>query len=230
MEILGRYAVQEAAYRRDHHYRRCDSAVRVGESSKIFRMVAAKWMIAHGQSHSTALAITVSLVRKFRDCSTRFKRSSVGTVWSLTKKQTELAVINKANQKRKQWEMEANGWSMRWHDKTTQFNKGNTRWLGYHLDRCLNWHSHVDTFVQRALWKQQQVRRFMAGHWINRKLARTVSWSTSMATATYELDVMSDSEGQQWIIDQIQKVAVRIAKDAGRLRATTAGCVKLLFV
>jgi hypothetical protein len=57
----------------------------------------------------------------------------------LDEKKTELAVIYKANQKRKQWEMEANRWSMRWHDKTIQFNKGNTRWLGYHLDRCLNW-------------------------------------------------------------------------------------------
>jgi hypothetical protein len=113
----------------------------------------------------------------------------------IDEKKTELAVIYKANQKRKQWEMEANRWSMRWHDKTIQFNKGNTRWLGYHLDRCLNWHAHVDTCVQRARWTQQQVRRFMAGHGVNRKLARTVSWATSMATATYRLDVIY--EGQQ---------------------------------
>jgi hypothetical protein len=87
-----------------------------------------------------------------------------------------------------------------------------------------HWHAHVDTSgcVQRALWKQQQVRRFMAAHRINRKLARTVSWSTSMATAKYGLDV--NYEGQQWIVDQIQKVAVRIAKDIAGLRATTAGC------
>jgi hypothetical protein len=62
----------------------------------------------------------------------------------------------------------------------------------------------------------------MAGHGINRKLARTVSWSTSMATATYGLDVIY--EGQQWIVDQIQKVAVRIAKDVAGLKATTVGC------
>jgi hypothetical protein len=43
-----------------------------------------------------------------------------------------------------------------------------------------------------------------------------------MATATYGLDVIY--EGQQWIVDQIQKVAVRIAKDVAGLRATTAGC------
>jgi hypothetical protein len=29
---------------------------------------------------------------------------------------------------------------------------------------------------------------------------------------------------QQWIVDQIQKVAVRIAKDVAGLKATTAGC------
>jgi hypothetical protein len=62
----------------------------------------------------------------------------------------------------------------------------------------------------------------MAGHGINRMLARTVSWSTRMATATYGLDVIYD--GQQWIVDKIQKVAVRIAKDVARLNATTAGC------
>jgi hypothetical protein len=63
---------------------------------------------------------------------------------------TELAVIYKANQKRRQWENDANRWTMRWHDRTIQFNKGNPRWLGYHLDRCLNWTGHVDTSVQRA--------------------------------------------------------------------------------
>jgi hypothetical protein len=59
-----------------------------------------------------------------------------------------------------------------------QFNRGSTRWLGDHLDRCMNWHAHVDICVPRALGKQQQVRRVMAAHGINRKLARTLSWST----------------------------------------------------
>jgi hypothetical protein len=94
--------------------------------------------------------------------------------------------------------------------------------LGYHLGRCLNWNAHVDTCIQRALWKQLQVRRLMGGHGINRKLASTVSWSTSIATATYGLDVIY--EGQQLIVDQIQKVGVRIAKDIAGLKATTAGC------
>jgi hypothetical protein len=66
-------------------------------------------------------------------------------------KKAQLAVIYKANPKCKQWVMEENRLSMQWHDKTIQFNKGNTQWLGYHLDRCLNWHAHVDTCVQRAL-------------------------------------------------------------------------------
>jgi hypothetical protein len=44
----------------------------------------------------------------------------------LDEKKTELAVIYKANQNRKKWEMEANRWSMRWHGKPIQFNKSNT--------------------------------------------------------------------------------------------------------
>jgi hypothetical protein len=31
-------------------------------------------------------------------------------------------------------------------------------------------------------------------------------------------------EGQEWIVDQIQKVNVKIAKDIAGLKATTAGC------
>jgi hypothetical protein len=62
----------------------------------------------------------------------------------------------------------------------------------------------------------------MAAHGINRKPARTVAWSTTMATATYGMEVMY--EGQQWIVDQIQKVNVKIAKDIAGLKATTAGC------
>jgi hypothetical protein len=39
-----------------------------------------------GQSHSTALVRKMSLLRMFTNCSTRYKQSSVGTIWSLTKK------------------------------------------------------------------------------------------------------------------------------------------------
>jgi hypothetical protein len=76
--------------------------------------------------------------------------------------------------------------------------------------------------VQRVIWKQQQVRRFMAAHGINRKLARTVSWSTTMAKATYGIEVIY--EGQQWIVDQIQKVNTKIAKDIAGLKSTAGGC------
>jgi hypothetical protein len=107
---------------------------------------------------------------------------------------TELAVINTANQDRKQWENDANRWTMQWHDRSIQFNKGSTRWLGFHLDRCLNRKAHVDNCVQRGLWKQQHVRRFMAAHGINRSLARTVAWSTTMATATYEMEVIYEGQ------------------------------------
>jgi hypothetical protein len=62
----------------------------------------------------------------------------------------------------------------------------------------------------------------MAAHSINRKLARTVSWSTKIATATYGIEVIY--EGQQWIVDRIQKVAVRIAKDIAGLQDTIVAC------
>jgi hypothetical protein len=109
---------------------------------------------------------------------------------TLDGKKTELAVIYKANQKRKQWGTGANRWSMPWNGTALKFNKGATRWLGFHLDRCLNWRAHIDTCVQRALWKQLQVRRFIAAHGINRKLAQTVLWSTAMTTATYGIEVI----------------------------------------
>jgi phage-related minor tail protein len=62
----------------------------------------------------------------------------------------------------------------------------------------------------------------MAAHGINRKLAQIVSWSTAIATAIYGFEIIY--KGQQWIVDQIQKVAVRIAKDIAVLRGTTAAC------
>jgi hypothetical protein len=127
---------------------------------------------------------------------------------TLDEKKTEIAVIYKANQKRKQWEKDANRWSMPWNDTVLKFNKGTTRWLGFYLDRFLNWRAHIDTCVQRALWKQQQVRRFMAAYGINRKRARTVSWSTAMTTATYRIEVIY--EDQQWIVDKIQKVNTKL--------------------
>jgi hypothetical protein len=98
----------------------------------------------------------------------------------LEERKTEPAVIYKANRKRKQCENDAN----RWHDRAIKFNKGSTRWLRFHLDRCLNWKAHVDNCVQRDLWKQQHVHQYMAAYGINRKLVRTVAWSTTMAAVT----------------------------------------------
>jgi hypothetical protein len=89
---------------------------------------------------------------------------------------------------------------------------------------CHTRRAHIDTCVQQALWKQQQVRRFMAAHRMNRQLARTVSWSTARPTPTYGIEVIYG--GQQWIVDQIQKVNTGIAKDVVGLRATTAGAIR----
>jgi hypothetical protein len=61
----------------------------------------------------------------------------------------------------------------------------------------------------------------MAAYRINRNLARTVVWSTAMATAICGIEVMY--EGQQWIVDQIQKINVKIAKDIAGLNSTTTG-------
>jgi hypothetical protein len=119
-------------------------------------------------------------------------------------------------------ENDAKRWIMQWQNGALKFNKGSPRWLGFHLDRCLNWKAHVDNCVQRGLLKQQHVRRFMTTDGINRKLARTVAWSTTMATATYGMEAIY--VGQHWIVDQIQKVNVKIAKDIAGLKAIIAGC------
>jgi hypothetical protein len=64
----------------------------------------------------------------------------------------------------------------------------------------------------------------MGANGINRKLVRTLAWSTTMATATYGMEVIY--EGQQWIIDKIEKVNVKIAKDIAGLKATTAAAMR----
>jgi hypothetical protein len=112
----------------------------------------------------------------------------------------------------------------KWNEQTMKFNRGNTRWLGFYYDRCLNWNwkADVDNYVRGGLWKQQHVRRFMSAHGINRKQARTVAWSTMMATDTYGMEAIY--QGSQWFVDKIQTVNVGIAKDIARLKATTAGC------
>jgi hypothetical protein len=62
----------------------------------------------------------------------------------------------------------------------------------------------------------------MAAYGINKKLAQILASSTSMATATYGIEVIY--EGQQWIVDQNQKVNVKIPKDIAGLKSTTVDC------
>ena len=90
---------------------------------------------------------------------------------------TEIAIVFKVERANKKWEAAANDWKLRWMNKEYKFKKGPTRWLGSHIDRSMNWKAHVSTCVERALWKQQKVRRFMLAHGVNRKLARTIAWS-----------------------------------------------------
>jgi hypothetical protein len=61
------------------------------------------------------------------------------------------------------------------------------------------WRSHVNRRIQQGLYRQQKVSRFMQRWRIDRRLARTVAWSTSMSTAAYGIEAIW--EGQQWIID-----------------------------
>jgi hypothetical protein len=70
----------------------------------------------------------------------------------------------------------------------------------------------------------QNVRRFMAAHGIKRKCVRRVAWSTTIARVIYGIGVLVIYKAQQWVIDRIQKVNVKIAKDIAVLGATTAGC------
>jgi hypothetical protein len=49
----------------------------------------------------------------------------------LDEKKTELTVIYKANQKRKQWENDANRWTMQWDERALKFNKGSTSGLDF---------------------------------------------------------------------------------------------------
>jgi hypothetical protein len=95
---------------------------------------------------------------------------------------TEIAIVFKVERANKKWEAAANDWKLRWMNKEYKFKKGPTRWLGSHIDRSMNWKAHVSTCVERALWKQQKVRRFMLAHGVNRKLARTIAWSMSDLT------------------------------------------------
>jgi hypothetical protein len=76
--------------------------------------------------------------------------------------------------------------------------------------------------VSRELYESSRRFADLAAYGTNRKLALTVSWSTAMTTAPYGIEVIY--EGQQWIVDQTQKVNTRIARDVAGLSITAAGC------
>jgi hypothetical protein len=96
-----------------------------------------------------------------------------------------------------------------------------TRWLGFYLDPFLNWRAHVKIRVQQGLWRQPKVARFMQRWGINRKLARTVAWSTSMATAAYGIEAIW--EGQLWIVQSFHKLTARIGRDVSGTFSFTMG-------
>jgi hypothetical protein len=113
----------------------------------------------------------------------------------------------------KRWKVNWGGKLLTIHDKT--------RWLGFYLDPFLNWRAHVKIRVQQGLWRQQKVARFMQRWGINRKLARTVAWSTSMATAAYGIEAIW--EGQPWIVQSFHKLTARIGRDVSGTFASTMG-------
>jgi hypothetical protein len=50
----------------------------------------------------------------------------------------------------------------------------------------------------------------MQGWGINRELARTVAWSTSMATAAYGIEEIW--EGQPWIVQSFHRLTAQIGR------------------
>jgi hypothetical protein len=56
---------------------------------------------------------------------------------------------------------------------------------------------------------------------INRKLARTVAWSISIATAAYGIEAIW--EGQLWIVQSFYKLTARTGKDVAGTFASAMG-------
>jgi hypothetical protein len=75
--------------------------------------------------------------------------------------------------------------------------------------------------VQQGLWRQQKVARFIQRWGINRKLARTLAWSTSMATAAYGIEAIW--EGQPWNVQSFHKLTARISRDVSGTFASPMG-------
>jgi hypothetical protein len=94
----------------------------------------------------------------------------------------DVAFISRNTQTSKRFKIDSKRWKVNWGGKLLTI-QDTTRWLGFYLDPFLNWRAHVKIQVQQGLLRQQKVARFMQRWGINRELARTVAWSTSMATA-----------------------------------------------
>jgi ribonuclease HI len=130
----------------------------------------------------------------------------------------EVAFISKNTRTSKRFREESKKWKVEWGGKILTL-QDTTRWLGFYLDRFLNWRSHVQIRIQQALFRQQRVSRFMQRWGIKRQLARTVAWSTSMSTGAYGIEAIW--EGQPWIVKEFHRLTARIGQDvAGTLRST----------
>jgi hypothetical protein len=134
--------------------------------------------------------------------------------------QLEVAFISSNTQTSKRFKIDSKRWTVNWGGILLTI-QDTTRWLGFYLDPFLNWRAHVQIRVQQGLWRQQKVARFMQRGGINRKLAHTVAWSTSMATAAYGIEAIW--EGQPWIVQSFHKLTARIGRDVSGTFASTMG-------
>jgi ribonuclease HI len=122
----------------------------------------------------------------------------------------DVAFISRNTQTPNRFKIASKRWKVNWGGKLLTI-QDTTRWLGVYLDPFLNWHAHIKIRVQQGLWRQQKVARFMQCWGINSKLARTVAWSTSMATAAYGIEAIW--EGQTWIVQSFHKLTAQIGRD-----------------
>jgi hypothetical protein len=113
MEIEAPPELREAGYNKAYHRHQCYLTSPVVEYLKSFRRVVVMWMDC-AWTISFDLGDTNELTSKVRrlldQAQAVFRKYGMELD---EKKKTELAVIYKANQRRKQWETDANRWSMR---------------------------------------------------------------------------------------------------------------------
>jgi hypothetical protein len=139
---------------------------------------------------------------------------------SLDTGKLEVAFISKNTRTSKQFKIESKRWMVNWGGKLLTI-QDTTPWLGFYLDPFLNWRGHVKFRVQQGHWRQQKVARYMQRWRINRKLARTVAWSTSMATAVYGIEAIW--ERHPWIEHSFHKLTAFIGRDLSGTFASTMG-------